>query len=202
MNSCAAADVLNRRAFWTTQPDACGEQEACGVGCGRPGLLLVAPPDCEPTSSRGCPDPAAPLPGCTSTEQQGRTFATNDWVRSLAINMLMTDARKDNTLCGTRPGWLNGHWSESYQQGVRVGSKLRYIGKQTSTRNMVLAVKAEIMTTLQKLVDYGVATAVEVDVEYAGGGVLRANATVSVIDGQTANVAISGAMSQNRLIWS
>lgn len=172
--------ALSRRIFWTTQPDACGMQEPCDNSrfeCGRPGLSLLS-------------------------SEQGATFATNDWVRSLAINMLMTDARRLDTRCGHRPGTMNGHWSESYNPGGEyIGSRLRYIPATTSIREATQLIKAEVISTMQKLVNYGVAVAVEVVAEYQGNGLIFIEVDILGVGDDRTKVGMSAQRGTTSWAW-
>lgn len=146
---CEPLVVPGQRRFWTTQPDACGIQDHCeiNVECGRPGLSLQ------------------------HNEANQASIVNSDWVRSLALNMLMTDARRRDTRCGYAPGTLNGHWSESFMDGGQpVGTHVRYVSSSSSVRDAMQLIKAEVLATLQKLIDYGVAVEVTVETEYKGSG--------------------------------
>lgn len=175
---CEPLSPFSLRRFWTTQPDSCGVQDPCGYECGRPGLLLH-----------------------TSTD--GATFDTSGWVRSLAINMLMTDARKDPVLCGHAPGSINGHWSESYmdERKAPVGSKIRYIDSKLSIREVTQLVKAEVIATLQKLVFYEIAVSIEAEAEYRGEGMIFVDVRITGILGETARVGMTAKRSNNSWAW-
>jgi len=175
---CEPLAPFQRKLFWTTQPDSCGIQDPCGFECGRPGLEL-------------------------NTSSEGATFTTSQWVRSLAINMLMTDARKDPVLCGHTPGSINGHWSESYMDELKapVGSKVRYIESALSIREVTQLVKAEVVSTLQKLIHYEIAVKVDVETEYKGDGMIFADVTITGIQGETARVGMTAKRSNNSWAW-
>lgn len=146
---CEPLVVPGQRRFWTTHPGACGSAGSCDVNvdCGRPGLSLQR------------------------NDADQSSFETNEWVRSLALNMLLTDGRRRDTRCGHIPGTLNGHWSESFMQnGQPVGTQVRYVSSSSSVRDAMQLIKAEVLATLQKLIDYGVAVEVEVETTYRGSG--------------------------------
>lgn len=176
---CEPFAVPGQRLFWTTQPDACGTSDGCGINteCGRPGLSL-------------------------QTTEDSATFASNDWVRSIALNMLLTDARRRDTRCGYVPGTLNGHWSESFAQGQPIGSHVRYVNVSTSVRDAVLLIKAEVRATLQKLVDYGIAIDVEVDTRYNGNGQIGMAITIYGTAVDPTRIGVTATRNDNSWAWS
>jgi len=104
--------------------------------------------------------------------------------------MINTDRRRDPSQCGSEPHDVRGHWSESFidasglyggaQPGYRVGTKLRYIdpGKHR-IRELEALLKAELTSTLQKLVMLGIARAINVDVIYQGSNSFLADLTIA-----------------------
>lgn len=126
--------------------------------------------------------------------------------------MLLTDARRPDTLCGRRPGSLNGHWSESYikgdgqtrtsQNGMGIGTNLRYLDPHLTIAQTLQMVKVLLQETLQKLVTYGIALTVTVEAEYKGRQTISASAIITTRFGETANVAVSGVVSGNQWNWS
>lgn len=175
---CKPLAPFQRHPFWTTQPDACGVQPHCVNECGLPGLQRIDEPN-------------------------GQTLATNDWIRSLAINMLLTDARRNDTTCGHRPGTINGHWSESYiKNGSPIGSSIRYIDSLASIREVVQLIQVDVQTTLQKLVKYKIAISVEVIAEYVGNNTVSIVANILDVHGQSAKVGLSAGRSQNEWAWN
>lgn len=177
---CEPFQLTDQRRFWTTKIDACGESpSSCdiNVSCGRPGLAAV-------------------------TTDDGMTFETDDWVRSLAYNMLLTDARRRDTRCGYAPGTLNGHWSESFmQQGKPVGTYVRYVTASTSVRDAVLLVKAEVQATLQKLVDYKIAVEVVVNAEYQGSGAIAVSIEIFGTAVDPTRIALTAQRNENSWAW-
>lgn len=177
---CEPFSIPGQRTFWTTQPDACGSAGSCSIGieCGRPGL------------------------GVNSTDD-GDTFVTSDWVRSLALNMLLTDARRRDTRCGYAPGTINGHWSDSFSSNAQpVGSHVRYVDASTSVRDAVLLIKAEVLMTLQKLIDYGIAESVEVEALYQGSGKIAMDIQIfgSAVD--PTRIGVTAQRNTNSWAWS
>lgn len=196
-----------RRIFWSTQPTACGIRQGCKDECGSPGLYLTPPTPCgkcscclnsvdgellDPTQT--CITPACSRP---------RTIATNDWVRGLTINMLMTDARMDPRICGYRPGSLRGHWSESFiQGGAPIGTSMRYVGTLSSITDSIKLVSEHAKYTLQKLVRYGIVLSVEVAVTYKGGNALELVATLNGQGGEIHVIGLTGTRLKNSWAWS
>jgi hypothetical protein len=153
---CDTPVKSRQRHFWTTQPVACGTVPATGPGCGNecniPGLQL----DKQEIYVTG---------------NRGASFATNDWVRSLLLNIFSTEARKFPSDCGNVPGQQGGHWSESYGDGTYIGTKMYSNNKNLVVRNTSEAVKlfvAAVQVDAYKLVTYGVANAVNVKGTYLG----------------------------------
>jgi phage gp46-like protein len=176
---CISLVTPTRRSFWTTQLDSC-VPDACGsFTCGKPGLALVE-----------------------NEDKTGASFATNDWVRSTALNMLLTNARRRDTNCGYAPGTLNGHWSENFiPGGGEVGSHVRYVNPQMSMRDAVLQIKAEVQLTLKKLIDYGIAVEIKVEATYAGSGNIAMDIEIigSAVD--PTRIALTAKRSENSWAW-
>lgn len=196
--TCTPSDLDRRKIFWTTQPDACGIETRCGVNCGTPGLSLTETNcdfPCRPnTDNLDCPpEPTSP-----------RSFATNDWVRSLVINMLMTDARMPDSPCGYRPGSQGGHWSESYIESgpTTIGTLMRTVQAVGSIQDGVNIVVAFAQSTLDRLIARGVASAVEVTGKYIGDGVMNLDILISGQGGQgPTKVGLSGQRVINGWVW-
>lgn len=153
---CNARLVERKRPFWATQPCACPSTvDACGQECCTPGLTFVDSP-------------------------QGRTLATDNWILGLVLNILNTEKRIPNNLCGVNPMAIKGHWSESFidggfglyggaAEGYRVGTGLYQLDTTKMRVNEAIAhIEAVLQTDMQKLVGLGVATSVSVTAEYLG----------------------------------
>jgi len=148
---CEVLPESRRRHFWATQPAPCGTYERCGDDCGIPGLELKKQE-------------------VYITGNRGASFATNDWIRGLLLNIFCTEARKPATNCGNIPGQQGGHWSESYGDGTYIGSRI-YMGNNIivkSTSDAIKLLTASVQADAYKLVTYGVATSVEVTAKYLG----------------------------------
>lgn len=205
-----------RRAFWSTQPAACGTRISCGETCGVAGLSLIADHKNCSTCGTCCNGPQTSniggvIPGdvfennaCTVDPcTLPRTISTANWIQGLVLNMLLTDGRHEDKECGWRPGGMNGHWSESFiEGGSKIGTSLRYMPTGTSINEAVRTVKAYIQDTLQKLVLYKVATGVEVEVVYLGGGNVSATATIKGSSGTLAKVGLTGSRLANSWAWN
>lgn len=179
MNKCN--DTINgrRKIFWTTQPDACGVVTSCHSDCGSSGLKSFVP-----------------------AGQRGRTFANNDFVRGLALNILLTDARKEDAACGHKPGAVGGHWSDSYRDdGKRAGTNLRDVPTIYRVADTLKIMQAYAQSSLQKLVLYGVAQSVTVAVRYAGRNVFPMDVEIISTDGAVAKVGIVGNRMENSWVW-
>jgi phage gp46-like protein len=177
---CQPLNTPTRRKFWTTSLDSC-VPDTCGTfTCGKPGLSLVE-----------------------NEDKTGASFATNDWVMSTALNMLMTDARRRDTKCGYAPGTLNGHWSESFiqQQGAEIGTHVRYIDPKLSVRDAVMQIKAEVQMTLNKLVKYGIAIEVIVHAQYQGEGRVALDIEILGSGIDPTRIALSAKRSDNSWAW-
>lgn len=177
---CQPLNTPTRRKFWTTSLDSC-VADSCGtLTCGKPGLTLVE-----------------------NDEKTGASFETNDWVTSIALNMLLTDARRRDSKCGYAPGTMNGHWSESFigGQDAEIGTHVRYIDPKLSVRDAVMQIKAEVQLTLNRLIKYGIAVEVIVAAKYIGDGLVSMVIDIlgSAID--PTRIAITAKRSENSWAW-
>lgn len=174
---CEPLAPFQRKLFWTTQPDGCGVMESCDTDCARAGLELVE-------------------------QETGSSFVTTDWIRSLALNILLTDQRREATTCGHRPGTMNGHWSESFMEdGAPVGTKVRYISFAASIIEVTQLIKAELQNALTKLIKYGIAVSVTVEAEYLGKGIIKVDVEILSVHGQTARVGMTAQRTNNTWAW-
>lgn len=176
---CNAGPQDRRRGFWTTQPNACGTVVDCaGDECGQSGLVL-------------------------KSEGGFATFATGDYVRGLALNMLLTNGRKPDTPCGYTPGDRGGHWSDSFRRdGQSCGTLLRTLPTVGSLRDSVRMVKAFAQVTLERLVTMGVASRVEVEVEYIGGTSVNMRVTIYGQGSEVTTVGVTGERLDNGWVWN
>ena len=173
MATCVTTAIGRRKLFWATQPDAAGEDALCGANCGRPGLTL-----------------------------DGSSLSTENWIRGLAINMLMTDGREPNTECGYTPGAQGGHWSESYMSVMAtVGTLVRTVKPAGRTQELTALVKGYVEATLARLVTRGVASSIEVEVKYQGSGRFLVDAQIIGTSGEVSKVGISGQRLANGWVW-
>lgn len=175
--TCLEPAPNRQTLFWATQPSACGEEDSCGSSCGAPGLEVV-------------------------DAVVGATISSADWIRGLVLNMLFTDGRRPDTPCGYAPGSQGGHWSESYMTVAKaVGTLVRTIEPQGRVNDIVNLLSQYTEVTLQRLVDRGVATSVEVNVSYLGGNSFSISIEVLGTDNRTHRVAVSGTRSDKGWIW-
>lgn len=176
MANCESLPIGRRLKFWATQ-EVGTNQSNCGDDCASFGLNLVK-------------------------SGEYASISTDDWVRGLAINILMTDGRKPNTICGYRAGNRGGHWSDSFRSdGLTSGSLVRTIKASGKIRDQVNLLQAYAQSDMEKLVTMGVAISVNVTANYIGGN--RASLDIEIIgpSGTTANVAVSGTRISNAWVW-
>lgn len=181
MTYCVSPAQDRRRIFWTTQPSACGvSPDNCSGGeCGTPGLFL------------------------TGNFGQSRTIATNDWLRSLIINILSTRGRQENQDCGHAIGAQGGHWSDSFRKdGQQAGNLIYTVGMKRSYTEAALAVAARVQADMHKLVLNNVVKSIDVVAEYIGGGRMSLKFEVRLPTGETSRVGLTGERSQNAWMWS
>lgn len=199
---CGHDDQDRRRRFWATQPDAVGTEQSCGEDCGLAGLRLISL-DMETEACARCQTnglPAGPLRLAAALVP--KTIQTTDWIRGLALNILLTNARLPNSPCGVRPGAIGGHWSESYLPGgAQFGNLLGAIGPQYRIADAVRLVREYVAMSLHKMVTYGVAREVTVTAEYGGKGMVNVEAVIITVDGTTSNVGLSGSTIDNAWVW-
>lgn len=206
MAQCSVPASNRRRLFWATQPDACGTSDICGAGCGIPGLSRSSSGgwDCAP-GCQCCP-PATVDPSCPDQigERQQVTISTDQWLRGLVINMLMTDGRMPDTACGYRPGAQGGHWSSSYIEAgpAEVGTLIRAVPTGGRIQDSVNLATSYARATLQRLIERGVALDISVVGVYLGGMKMRLDIDVIGRRSDSAKVGISGQRVANGWVWS
>ena len=190
--NCSPPASRKRRVFWATQP-TCGVSEPCpGEHCYDSGLVLMEAHSC----SLGCNSP------CDRVSTGERTIANNDWVRGLILNILLTDGRREDRDCGYRPGTRGGHWSDSFRgDGLSAGSLIRFINADCSVNQAVALAEAQITADMQKLVQWGVAYAVDVTATYRGRGVVDVVIEVTGLGGEVLNVGMSAKRLSNGWVW-
>ena len=161
---CTVAPAGRRRLFWATRADAGGSEDgACGVACGVPGLMIVPVAGCGPL---GCHAP----PGCASVSiDAGATISTENWIEGLILNILMTDAAREDSDCGYLPGVRGGHWSDAYRgDGLSAGSRLRSLDINCSIDSALAIIESAIAQDLTRLVTWGLAHSIEPTARYIG----------------------------------
>lgn len=180
-NQCVTGSEDRRRVFWTTQANGCGtEEDECGQDCARPGLRLL----CGPGNA-------------------GATIANNDYAIGLALNILLTDGKKPDTRCGYAPGNRGGFWGDSFREdNLGSGSQIRNVSPRKSIFETMALIKAFAVADLKKLVTYGVAVAVDVDLLYVGDNRLNMTITVTGQAGVQSRVGLTGQRIKNSWVWS
>ena len=192
---CAAGPDDRRRVFWATQPDACGTQEPCpGVSCGVAGHRYVDSKQCNHPGIGGCP------PSCPSVVN-GRSIDNSNWIRGLALNIVLTDGRLPDSDCGHLPGRRGGHWSESYANGARISSKIRQLPTNCAVAESVRQVEDALTDDLGQMVAWGVAREVKASARYAGNNTIEASAEIIGDGGETTVVGLSGTRLVNAWAW-
>lgn len=198
---CALPMGCERRVFWATQLDACPPEDNCGTPCAVPGLRLIDVRDECAADGLGCFDSTCPN---DAVDTIGTTIDTANYVEGLALNILLTDARKPDTECGWLPGRRGGHWSESHiGNGARIGSRVRFHSGRGSIQEQVNEIEALAQDDLAKLITYGVATKVDVTASYLGRGVVGVDAVIYGPAGaKVGRVGVKGQRAANGWVWS
>lgn len=172
---CFPAGNDDRRNLWTNHPDACGSGRECGGLCGVPGLSL-----------------------------DGASLSTEGWIISTLLNMLMTNGKRDDAICGWNPNGRGGHWSESYITSgpAVVGSQVSYIEPSGRVQDQQALLTAHVQQIASRLPARGVSTGVEVETEYAGNGRFRVNITVQGSRGNPSRVGVTAERMENGWVWN
>ena len=198
MTSCQVVPNARFKHFWSTQPNACGIQPgSCSTDpCGEPGLKLI-----------DVPDPCAAVVGCYTncppTKLLGRTIATNDYIRGLALNILGTNAEAPATECGQIPGQRGGYWADNYRSdGIKSGTSIRSAKYMGTIAQQIALAQAYATADMQKLVTYGVAISVTCKVTYAGNNTLNLVINIYGNDGVTSNINFTGKRLANSFVWA
>lgn len=177
MVTCIASAQGRRRLFWSTQPEALGREMHCQSECGIPGLSFTG-------------------------DVNARGISNSDWVRGLAINMLMTDGREDPSACGWFPGSQGGHWSESFMTGpTTVGTLIRTVTHRRSVSETTALIRAYALSTMERLITRGVAVKVTVEATYRGNGNFELDIEVFGTSNDIARVGLSGERLANGWVW-
>lgn len=176
---CNISTSERRRTFWTTRP--CGVDTLCRNNCGSDyGVRLTAP------------------------DNGYRSIETDDFVKSLALNILLTTGRRPDAPCGYRPGARGGHWSDSFrprEYQANAGSLIATLNAHKSIADALAELKALVKFDMQKLVAYKVATAVEVAAEYAGNNAAKLTIKIMGFAGETVNVGATLTRVKNSWAW-
>lgn len=176
---CTIGATERRRTFWTTQP--CGSDQLCRNLCGASYGLKFNP-------------------------QVGaaRSISTADWVRGLALNILLTDGRRPDAPCGYRPGTRGGHWSDSYRSAEyqgKAGSLIATLNAHKSIADALAELRALVKFDMQKLVAYKVATSVDVAAEYLGNNAAKLTIKIFGFAGEETRVGATLTRVKNYWAW-
>lgn len=174
---CTDQNIGRRRVFWTTRPAACGDYIVCGAPCSIPGLEYE------------------------DRENDERTIKTEEWLRSLMLNILNTRARTD--LKCPSPMAVYGHWSESYRSdGMYIGSTLWNAAEKSYVRiaDSVQAIATAIRADMGKLIALDVAQSVEVEAVYRGQGRVDVSVDVKTTTGIN-RIDLSGKFVSDTWVW-
>lgn len=185
MEVCRTPVTGRRRTFWSTQP--CDIVRECGDNCETHGIKIVCNDQlCRPPS-------------------KGASISTDNWIRGLALNILLTDGKRPDTFCGWRPGSRGGHWSDSFRdnigQNLTSGSLAGTLQSHGTVTAAVAELRAILQNDMQKLVTYGVAESVSVDVKYLGANKVSVDIDIFGVGGEVNNVGIVGQRSENSWLW-
>lgn len=176
MTACDATERPQdiRRIFWATQPAAKGVDESCVGECGRPGLAFG----------------------------ENGAIMWSDYVRGLALNILLTNGPRALGACGVRPGQRGGHWSDSFRtDGGYSGATYRYVKPDISVVRTISLIRSFMEKDLQRLVSYGVALSVTVKSERIDRNRVSMVATILGPGGNETNVGITGSRLTNGWAW-
>jgi phage gp46-like protein len=177
-----------KRLFWSHNP--CGtRKDECGNDCSRFALRLqdkVCDTECGNTSC---------------TPNQPKTIATSDWVRGLALNILMTHGQAEDSDCGQPVGTRGAHWSDSFT-GAKSGSLLHLLPSAKNVATHVQNIQLAVDNALQKLVTYQVASSVVVVAAYVGGQRYSVDVTIYGMDTNRSAIKLNGSRLGNSFLWS
>jgi len=168
-----------RKTFWTTKLTACGSYQGCEQNeiCGHPGLSLI-------------------------DKENGSTIASDDFVTSLILNILLTNARKEATTCGYIPGTQGGFWGDSFRMdNGYTGSGLRNIPDHYSVREAASIIKAYVQKDMEKLILYGVAQKVDVGAKYSGSNAVSIAVNATGQSGIATTVGLNAVRIRNSWVW-
>lgn len=191
MINCTTESVGRRKQFWSTQQ--CDAVEVCGRECGIFGIkfsTVLCGDGCDNTSIDGCSTPTS------------KSISTENWVKGLIINILMTDGARPNSPCGWPAGNRGGHWSSSYRKDSgSSGTNIRAILAGRTTSANVLALQVEAQKIADKLVSYGVVNSAKATVKYLSGMVYSLAFEYVTKGDEIKNVGFSGTRSGNSFVW-
>lgn len=179
LDLCNVDISARQRVFWTTQ--ACATGDLCGEKCDDVNGLKIV-------------------------EANGgyATIDNSNYIRSVALNILLTEGRRPDSPCGWRPGTRGGHWSDSYRSteyAGTAGSLIATLNAHKSIMDAMAELRALVTYDMQKLVKYGLATSVEVDAEYTGSNVVKLAIKINGFAGEQVSVGASLTRVKNAWAW-
>lgn len=179
--------LTRRRLFWSTQPDGCRTLPSCGADCAVPGIVW---------------DETDPVAGADD-QRPFRSFSTDDWIRGYVLNLLMTQGRRVDTSCGYNPRGAGGHWSSSFiDDGPSdIGTLMFDVDNTQDVNSTLNLIVAFAQSTLDRMVERGVAVRVEVTGEYSGSNRFTIFAEVYGLGNQSARVNLTGERLSNGWVW-
>ena len=189
IDPCIEQNVGQRRIFWTTRAEACGDYTMCGVVCSIPGLVYEDKDDLYPDQG--------PVPASRGF----RTINNDQWLTGLILNILNTRARND-VRCPT-PAAVYGHWSESYRDdGLYIGSTMWNAAEKSyiRTADAVRAIERAITADMGKLIALGIASAVDVEATYRGSNSVAVVIVVTTVTGRS-TINLSGSFVSETWVW-
>ena len=158
LEPCLPDTQGRRRLFWTFQTQCDHFEGECGEECAIPQHRLNRITDAGGSFI-------------------GATIDTSNYVRSLALAILLTDNTVETPLCPIKPGLRGGHWADCYRGDNRQsGSTIRDIETQCSVAQARSFLRSAVSEDLGKMVLWGIVSEVIVEVEYIGGNIFEITA--------------------------
>ena len=143
--------------FWTTRAAPDGQGVACAPCASQTVDWQQAAPDEEHLSD-----------GQGVQVGSAGAFTTREYVRSLAINYLLSDREAETVPDCMRYLTRRGWWADSFRSdGFRLGSRLWTLQWEASISETLVRAREYALEALQPLLDYRVAQDISVEARYA-----------------------------------
>ncbi len=179
---CDVAPAGRRRLFWTFQQHCAHDEGVCGEDCAIPAHVLNDIKD-------------------AAGNDIGGTIDVANYVRSLALSILMTDNRRTTHHCPARPGRRGGHWADCLRgDGRASGSTIRDLPVGCNVQETLQHIRTALREDLNKMVVWGVASEIDVEADYDGGGSFTATALIRAFH-ENITVGVRGARLAGAWIW-